>query len=69
MAVTVLEGLKNAEYNLDTILQHHGHPLVILAMNQLHNGVALLNKGYSPETLIEPLLEEYGDIDNVPENK
>lgn len=38
-----------------------------LAKEQLNNAVKLLEKGYSVDDEFEPLLEKYGDVDNVPE--
>ena len=70
MSVTILEGLQNAEYNLKTncggALGQFGFNL---AKNQLHNAITLLEKGYSLDDEIEPLLEKYGDIEKVPEKK
>ena len=62
MAVSILEALQNAEYNFNGIQFQHA-----IAKRQLHNAVALLDKGYSPYDEIEPLLEEYGDVENVPD--
>jgi hypothetical protein len=58
MSVSILEALQNADYNM----QHNGQ-----IGYELHNSVILLEKGYPLNTEIEPLLEEYGDVDNVPE--
>ena len=63
MSVTILEALQNAEINMAI-------PMPIaqkLAKEQLHNAVTLLDKGYTLETEVEPLLGEYGDIENVPD--
>lgn len=65
MAVTILEGLQNANHNLNNLrLNLVLYPLV---KAQLNNAVTLLEKGYPVETLIEPLLEEYGRVEDVPE--
>ena len=63
MSVTILEALQNADYNLQTKMAF----VAEMAKDQLHNAVGLLNKGYSLETEVEPLLEKYGDVDDVPE--
>lgn len=66
MAVTILEALQNANYNLDNV-RKIGIALLPLVKEQLNNAVALLEKGYDIHTEVEPLLEKYGDIDSVPE--
>ena len=64
MAVTILEALQNADYNLNNM-----SPLTqMLAKDQLHNAVTLLIKGYNLDDAVEPLLERYGDVEKVPEN-
>jgi hypothetical protein len=68
MAVTILEALRGANYNLDN-LKTMGMALLPLVKNQLNNAVVLLEKGYDLNTLVEPLFEEYGDVDNVPEKE
>lgn len=65
MTVTILEALQNANYNL----QKNGAIGVILAKNQLKNAVVLLEKGYSLNKEIEPLLDKYGSVESVPEKK
>ena len=65
MAVTILEALQNAKYNLSNI-KRVGVGIVPLIEGQLNNAVALLEKGYDIETEVEPLLEQYGDVDSVP---
>ncbi len=64
MAVTILEALQNAHYNL---LKNGGQIGDLIGKPQLHNAVTLLEKGYSLSDEVEPLLEEFGDVDNVPE--
>lgn len=66
MAVTILEALQNANYNLDNV-KKMGMALLPLVKDQLNNAVTLLEKGYDIYTEVEPLLEEYGDVDSVPE--
>lgn len=64
MAVTILEALQNARYNLKTA--GGIAPIRELALAQLDNAVELLEKGYPLDTEVEPLLDEYGEVDNVP---
>ncbi len=66
MAVTILEALKNANYNLDYV-KILGIALLPLAKEQLNNAVVLLEKGYSLHDEVEPLLEKFGDVENVPD--
>jgi len=68
MAVTILEALQNANMNLDNVVVL-GVRLVPLVKSQLNNAVVLLEKGYLLEDQVEPLLEKYGDVDNVPEKE
>ena len=65
MAVTILEALRNADYNLNSLLG--GHPAIqTMAKEQLHNAVTLLEKGYGLNDEVEPLLEKHGNVKNVP---
>ncbi len=63
MSVCILEALQNAEINVKNGF------LLDLAKDQLHNGVVLLEKGYGIYDEVEPLLEKYGTVENVPEKK
>jgi hypothetical protein len=63
MSALILEALENADYNI----QHNGELGVMIAKGQLHNAVELLKKGYSLYDEVEPLLEQYGDVESVPE--
>jgi len=65
MSVTILEGLQNAECNLNNV-RMLGLAIVPLAKDQLHNAIVLLEKGYSIDDEVEPLLEEYGTVEDVP---
>jgi len=65
MSVSIIEALRNADYNLDNCIK--GLPLLPLVKEQLHNAVELLDKGYDIWTQVEPLLEKWGDVENVPE--
>lgn len=66
MAVTILEALENANMNLDN-MKSIGMVLLPLTKNQLNNAVVLLEKGYGLYEEVEPLLEKYGDVENVPD--
>ena len=66
MAVTILEALQNANMNLDNV-KKIGIALLPLAKDQLNNAVVLLEKGYDIDDEVEPLLQQYGGIENVPE--
>lgn len=68
MSVTILEALQNANYNLDN-LSKLGMGLLPLVKGQLHNATTLLEKGYGIYDEVEPLLEQYGDVENVPEKE
>ena len=65
MAVSILEALQNANYNLN----NNGQLGVMIAKEQLKNAVTLLEKGYSIDEEVEPLLEKYGTVDNVPDTE
>ena len=64
MAVTILEALQNADYNLN---QSMSFVTLRLAQEQLHNDIVLLEKGYDVDELVEPLLEKYGAVEDVPD--
>lgn len=64
MSVTIIEALQNAEINLGLNAQGFQR---MLGLNQLKNGIALLEKGYPPNTKVEPLLEAHADIGQVPD--
>jgi hypothetical protein len=64
MAVTILEALQNVDYNLN---QSMSFVTLRLAQQQLHNAIVLLEKGYDADELVEPLLEKYGSVENVPD--
>ena len=68
MAVTILEALENANYNLDNVTRL-GMVILPLVKEQLNNAVVLLEKGYGLYEKVEPLLEKYGNVDNVPEKE
>jgi len=65
MSVSILEALQNANYNLDNLTRM---PMLLpLVKGQLNNAIVLLEKGYSIDDEVEPLLDKYGDVENVPE--
>ena len=66
MSVTILEALQNANHNLGNI-KLMGMGLLPIVESQLNNATILLEKGYDIDDEVEPLLEEYGDVENVPE--
>lgn len=68
MSVTILEALQNARTNL---VDNAGTGAFIreLGRLQLDNAIALLEKGYGPHELIEPLLEQYGGVERVPDEE
>lgn len=66
MAVTILEALQNASYNLENT-KTLGIHIVPLAKEQLDNAINLLEKGYMIDDLVEPLIEKHGDIESVPD--
>lgn len=67
MAVSIMEALQNANHNLDNL---NSLPMLLpLVKEQLNNAVTLLDKGYDIWTEVEPLLEEYGSVESVPEKE
>ncbi len=68
MAVTILEALQNANYNLDNV-EKMGIQFIPFVKSQLNNAVTLLEKNYGLEELVEPLLEKHGKVENVPDNE
>jgi len=66
MSVSILEALQNADYNLDNV-QKIGLGILPIAKEQLHNAVILLDKGYNIWTQVEPLIERWGSVENVPD--
>lgn len=65
MSVSIIECLQNANYNLENLSKM---PMLLpLVKAQLNNAIVLLEKGYSIWDEVEPLLEEFGNVENVPE--
>lgn len=65
MSVSILEALENAEFNLNSNLSFQRD----LGKKQLHNAIILLDKGYDAMEEVEPLLDKYGKVENVPEKE
>lgn len=64
MSVSIMEALQNANYNLDNL---KSMPMLLpMVKEQLNNAVVLLEKGYNLWDEVEPLLEEHGNVDEVP---
>jgi hypothetical protein len=59
---TVLDALRNAEINIE-----NGGMALVFAKNQVHNAIALLEKGYGPHDVIDELVDRHGSIDAVPD--
>lgn len=66
MAVSILEALMNAKYNICD--SNTGFQLQI-GKEQLKNAVTLLEKGYSLEDEVETVLSGYEDVEDVPEKQ
>ncbi len=66
MSVTILEALENANHNLGNF-HVVGPALLPMIKSQLNNATVLLEKGYSIDDEVGPLLEKYGDVEDVPE--
>lgn len=65
MSVSIIEALQNANYNLDNLARM---PMLLpMVKEQLNNAIVLLEKGYSVDDEVEPLLEQFGNVDSVPE--
>ena len=68
MSVSILEALHNAEVNF-TNARRGFTALFPLAFSQLHNATTLLDKGYSIHDEMEPLMDKYGAVENVPDKE
>lgn len=66
MNVTILEALQNAINNLNNF-KVIGQAIIPLVHEQLSNATILLEKGYSIDDEVEPLLRKHGNVKNVPE--
>lgn len=65
MSVTILEALQCADHNI----RKNGQMGLFLAKDQLHNATVLLERGYDLYTEVEPLLQQHGAVENVPEQE
>ncbi len=66
--VTIFKALQNGNYNLGNV-KKKGIEFFPLAKNQINNAVVLLEKGYLLSEHVEPLLEKYGSVENVPDKE
>ncbi len=67
MSVSIMEALQNANHNLGNLQKM---PMLLpLIKDQLNNAVTLLDKGYGIWEEVEPLIEKYGSVENVPEKE
>jgi hypothetical protein len=66
MSVSILEALQAADYNLSNV---NNYLQVTIAGEQVHNAVTLLEKGYSLDDEVEPLLDQYGSVEDVPDKE
>ena len=63
MSANILEVLMNAEHNLRYVQGRD------IGLEQLHNAIELLDKNYPIHADVDPLLAEYGTVENVPEHE
>ena len=66
MRVSIIGALQCAEMNIESV-KRIGLAILPMAQEQLHNAIVLLDKGYGIHDEVEPLLEKYGDVENVPD--
>jgi len=66
MRVSIIGALQCAEMNIVNV-KRIGLAILPMAQEQLHNAIVLLDKGYGIHDEVEPLLEKYGDVENVPD--
>ena len=66
MRVSIIGALQCAEMNIVNV-KRIGLAILPMAQEQLHNAIVLLDKGYGIHDEVEPLLEKYGDVQNVPD--
>lgn len=65
MSVSIMECLQNADFNMNNAMKM---PMLLpLVKEQLHNATVLLDKGYDIWTEVEPLIEKFGTVEDVPE--
>jgi len=68
MSVSIIEALQGAEMNIENA-KVLGPAIYSLAKAQLHNAIILLEKGYGIWDEVKPLLEQYGDVEGVPDKE
>lgn len=59
---TILDALRNAEININ-----NGGLALFLARQQIHNAIALLEKGYELDQSIDALVDVHGSIEAAPD--
>jgi hypothetical protein len=64
MAVTILEALQNAQFNL--IEQRIPGISDKIGAEQLNNAIVLLEKGYAAHDEVEIIINLHGSLENVP---
>ena len=69
MSVNILEALQNAEYNLMGNVPYQYHFQKKMGLDQLHNAIVLLEKGYDLYDKVDNLIEKYHDVENVPDKE
>jgi len=62
MALSILEALQNADYNLS----NNGILGARIAQEQVHNVYTLLEKGYGLNENIGDILSEYENVEDAP---
>ncbi|NJO28549.1 MAG: hypothetical protein HC874_14165 [Richelia sp. SL_2_1] len=58
------EALQKANYNLNNLAKM---PMLLSLVKEQLNNAVLLDKGYDISEEVEPLLEKYGSVEDVPE--
>lgn len=68
--MTILEVLENAEYNITEArgkVESFGEIQMQLGLDQLKNAIKILENGYNVYHDFNSLIEEFGNVDNIPE--
>ena len=65
--MTILDTLKRVHGTLEDVKDNGSLDKVFEAKHILRDVISLLSKRYDIGTKIEPLIERYGSIDNVPD--
>lgn len=61
---TILDALRNAEYNFATVGKLSQHPIWMVAMTQLGNAIRALENGHSPNDVLQEHM--FGDVNTEP---